>query len=363
MSDDDYSDEEFDAAPPSKSPSSKKPSAKSALLAAAASVEEEEVQQLEQQENLKPNLETSVTSKKDLKKKSKKSIPSASVPLKKSKKKKKKQPQLKQSNDIKPYQSRIWNSQTPGFTFNTSHFTKSVELMKASGFNDIFATGGTKIGSSLMHSSYAGDTNAVSKILKGVKVKSKKSRYDSDSDDSSIDSISKKVVGWSTVRAGKSWECDLIEKDEQGWTCMHYAASKGKSEVVEALVKADEKRIQKLGGGEEEEEENDDFGLGDGNVKTLLVNIKDDLFGWTPLFLACIELHVSTVSTLLENGGNANLRDDLGDTPLDCVMKTKKSRKRTEIRRMLKEWMEDEEGVLSSESEEESESESSSDED
>ena len=146
---------------------------------------------------------------------------------------------------------------------------------------------------------------------------------------------------------------------------MHYAASKGQEDVVEALAKADLKRIKKLGGGDEGEgegegEDEDEFDLGgvDDDAKTPLVNIKDDLFGWTPLFLAVIELHVETIERLLENGADANMKDDLGDTPLDCVMKTKASRKRTDIRKLLKEYMKDENGELSSESESEEEEDS-----
>ena len=96
---------------------------------------------------------------------------------------------------------------------------------------------------------------------------------------------------------------------------------------------------------------------GDGDDScTPLCNVRDNLFGWTPLFLAVIELRADAVECLLEGGANPNLKDDLGDTCLDCVMKKAKGTKRAEIRSLLKEYMEGEEGAdFSSESESEEE--------
>mmetsp|Transcript_7928 Transcript_7928/g.16548 ORF Transcript_7928/g.16548 Transcript_7928/m.16548 type:complete len:388 (+) Transcript_7928:178-1341(+) len=376
MSDDDYDDDAFEQAPPSKSPVV---AAKSALMAASAAIEKEE------RKVVSPPLVDDDAigddkGKAKTKTKAKGGLPSAAViPKKRRKKKTKKKKDTPESprkgSDIAPYKSRIWNSKVPGFKNGRSNFTKSVELMKAAGFEDEFSTGGTRVASSLMHVCYSGDPHVadLEKILKGGAKKKKKKAdgrrgYDSDDYDSEdeLDDIEKKVIGWTTMRAGKQWKCDLAEKDEQGWTCMHWAASRGQVSVLEALIKADRKRLEGLRGSDDiaaddQNQDEDDHDGGDSRL-TPLCNVRDDLFGWTPLFLAVIEMHLEAVECLLEGGANPNQKDDLGETCLDCVMKKAKGTKRGQIRSVLKQYMDGEEGVdfSSDSSEEESEEERSS---
>ena len=101
-----------------------------------------------------------------------------------------------------------------------------------------------------MHVSYSGDSHVgdLEKILKGRKgKKSGRRKYDSDEDDSEdeLDDIEKKVIGWSTMMAGKQWKCDLAEKDDQGWTSMHWAASRGQVSVLGVRNRRDGRRRRK----------------------------------------------------------------------------------------------------------------------
>ncbi|GMI47201.1 hypothetical protein TrCOL_g5657 [Triparma columacea] len=298
-------------------------------------------------------------------------IPSASVPLSKKEKKKRRRKKKERkrgggeedsSESEFLYKSRVWNSSKPGFNSGRSLFRASTEKMKELGFDEEIAKGGTRVGSALMHASFAGDNfkEDVENLLKKEKKKKKgkgRRRDDSDSDSDAMDDITRKVVGWSTM-LGQDWGNDVREVDGNGWTALHYAASKGEIEIMKLLVKEDGKRE---GGGEDEGGE--DL-LGEGGSSARLLDMKDSLFGWTALNIASIALNVEAVESLLELGANANMVDDLGDTALDSVAKTgrggKRSRKRDEVRRMLKEAMDDEQWDLSSESESEEEEEESS---
>ncbi len=285
-------------------------------------------------------------------------IPSAAVKPRKKKKKfqDRKSSRPKPSRSTEPeFNSRLWNERRPGYNNGRSRFARSSDLMRSAGFEDRAATGGTKAGSALMHASLAGDKHLgdVQRILKPPRKKEGKKRRSTDSDsDSELDEMALDVLTLSTIRAGKTWSCELTEKDDSGWTALHYAASKGNAETCRLLMKADKKRLA----GSEPDTTSDDDPFGDGqSSSTPLIEMKEDIFGWTPLFLAVIELRVDAVDALLEGGSDAMAKDDLGDRPLECVTKAKAGRKRDEIRRMLKDAMDDPDLSSDSESEDDEE--------
>jgi ankyrin repeat protein len=185
------------------------------------------------------------------------------------------------------------------------------------------------------------------RILAGPKKKKKKSKYDSDSD-ADVDDDEQSVMRRNNEFAERSWTQKLKETDDQGWTALHWAASKGHTEVVRELLEADRR-----GGGEEGEGEDEFGGAAGGGAP--LIDLPELLFEWTPLFLACIELHVDTVEELLSAGADANLTDSLGDRPLEACAKSRAGRRKDAIRKMLKKHMDDD--GLSSDSDDEEEEE------
>ena len=82
---------------------------------------------------------------------------------------------------------------------------------------------------------------------------------------------------------------DLNYKDEQGETALHVAARFGHKDCAKLLV---------LGSGERADTE-----------------IVETTFGWTPLFIACVDGHLSIVELLIEAGANLTLADWSGWTP------------------------------------------------
>ena len=210
------------------------------------------------------------------------------------------------------WESGIWKGER-------SHFRLCSDKMKEVGFDSRVSTGGTKAASALMHTAFVGDEDDVLKILN-------KRDDDDDDDDDRFGDIEKKVIGWAAA-LGPTWENVIDEKDDQSWTALHFAASNGQASVIEAILRSDE--------GEQD-----------------LVNSKEGMFEWTPMFLAAIGLHIDCVKMLLSNGADANMKDTLGDTALDC-MPVKRSRRRDEIRSLLKRHMDPDKVEFSSESEDE----------
>ncbi len=106
---------------------------------------------------------------------------------------------------------------------------------------------------------------------------------------------------------------------------MHYAASRGASEVLQVLVE----HIKRGGGVQTDDEDGDDGGSNP-------LDIADSLMGWTPLMVASAELHVSCVRVLLDAGADPTIVDDVGDAAIDFAPKGKGGRRGREIRSLIK---------------------------
>jgi cytohesin len=76
-------------------------------------------------------------------------------------------------------------------------------------------------------------------------------------------------------------------KDNIGWTPLHWAAHKGRVEIVELLLE-----------------------------RGANPNAKDNI-GWTPLYRAAYCGHVEIVMILLEHGADPRIADNGGHIPLD----------------------------------------------
>ena len=76
-----------------------------------------------------------------------------------------------------------------------------------------------------------------------------------------------------------------------------------------------------------------------GDEDAPFVDFQDTMMGWTPLHLACVELHLDAIKELLDGGANPTIADDVGDRPLDVIpRKDVMSKKRSEIRKVVREW-------------------------
>ncbi|KAL8731796.1 MAG: hypothetical protein Q9181_004186 [Wetmoreana brouardii] len=82
---------------------------------------------------------------------------------------------------------------------------------------------------------------------------------------------------------------DLDYQDDQGETALHLAARLGHVECAKALLDGSE--IQKAN-----------------------VDLAESVFGWTPLFIACVEGHLSIVELLIDAGANLQRADTSGWT-------------------------------------------------
>ena len=85
---------------------------------------------------------------------------------------------------------------------------------------------------------------------------------------------------------------DLNHQDNQGETAMHVAARFGHFECAEALLK------------------------GSGGQKAN-IEIEEKTFGWTPLFVACVDGHLGIVELLVDVGADASKVDSSGWTAME----------------------------------------------
>jgi len=276
-------------------------------------------------------------------------VPSAEVPPKKLSKEKEKKEKKKRKKEAR---KRASAARPPSPTFSSKLWPSD----SRSSFARPGASAGTRTGSALMHAAYACGEEAerdLERMLKGPKKEKEKGRRrkgggdESSGSESDLDDDARSVLERTSANSQKSWTQGLGEADDQGWTALHWAASRGNASAVEALTKAS-KKGSAAGGGE------------GGAQPVSLVDVPELLFEWTPLFLACIELHVECVAALLSAGASADLADSLGDRPLEACSKLRPGRRKDAIRAMLKKAMDDPD--LSSEEEESEEEEEESEE-
>jgi len=286
------------------------------------------------------------------------SIPSSIVPVSGKEKKKKKKAEKKRikkekkrakkerkarkiEEDEEKFESRIWNESAEGYRNGRSRFRMSCDQMREKDFGEGESMGGTRVGSSLMHTAYAGDAHIddLDRVLNPSKKKKEGRKSSGGHDSNSEDSDTREdleygmeVIASVTSRAEQAWKCDIKETDASGWTALHYAASKGHSDVIRRLIKMAGNSDGIEGDGGEENNGNDD--------DVSYVDFQDTLMGWTPLHLSCVELHTDAIVALLESGANPTIGDDVGDRPIDVISKKPKmSKKRAKIRKLLKDAM------------------------
>lgn len=82
---------------------------------------------------------------------------------------------------------------------------------------------------------------------------------------------------------------DLDYQDDQGETALHLAARFGHLECARALLRGS-------------------------NSQKAEVNLAENVFGWTPLFIACVEGHFNIVELLIDAGANLKTADTSGWT-------------------------------------------------
>lgn len=92
---------------------------------------------------------------------------------------------------------------------------------------------------------------------------------------------------------------NVEDRDSHGWNAAHWAASVG--DVVSMALVIQQIKEQDLGG----------------DLTTL--NAIENISGWTPLHIATIGGHVDVVQQLVGAGCDLNVKDHVGDVPLDMV--------------------------------------------
>jgi ankyrin repeat protein len=96
------------------------------------------------------------------------------------------------------------------------------------------------------------------------------------------------------IKAGAS----ITAKHEDGWSPLHFAASRGNTDICKLLM--------------------EEYAKAGGSTRKL-INAKNNA-GKTPLHYAATNIDTRTCELLLENGAEITARDKFGDTPLDMAI-------------------------------------------
>ena len=115
---------------------------------------------------------------------------------------------------------------------------------------------------------------------------------------------------------------DINARDENGSTPLHWAALEGHKDIVELLINrgAEVNATSEIGGWTPLH-----MAASKNHIQVVSFLIKKGadedakaiIGGWTPLHWAASEDYDQIVKLLIDNGAKINVKDDLGDTPLD----------------------------------------------
>lgn len=144
--------------------------------------------------------------------------------------------------------------------------------------DEVVGSGNFEFGEDLRHACYQGNLSAVEKLLDN----------------------------------GTSIYC----LDRHGWTCLHWAVSKGYDDIAETILRS-------------------------ANQPRKIANLPDKITGWTPLHVACIEGHKNCVRILLKFQAKANKKNLFGEIPADCITVSPNTVEGRSIRRLLGVMVED----------------------
>eukprot|EP00644_Phytophthora_capsici_P009243 jgi/Phyca11/563705/estExt2_Genewise1.C_PHYCAscaffold_130013 len=86
--------------------------------------------------------------------------------------------------------------------------------------------------------------------------------------------------------------------DQHGWSGLHWAASQNHTEILKLLLQ-----------------------------EGAQVNAIDQINGWTALHVAVVRESISCISILLSSGADPRIRDNYGDTVVDCLQAASRKKK------------------------------------
>ncbi|WP_264682379.1 MULTISPECIES: ankyrin repeat domain-containing protein [unclassified Wolbachia] len=114
---------------------------------------------------------------------------------------------------------------------------------------------------------------------------------------------------------------NIEAKDNDGWTLLHYAAWKGRKEIVEFLVDEEEANINAKANGDSKKPIHAAAKAGHKEIVEFFlskgIGVDDaDNDKWTPLHYAAGRDHIMVVKFLADQGANIEAKDEKGRTPL-----------------------------------------------
>ncbi|RIA99322.1 Glycerophosphoryl diester phosphodiesterase family-domain-containing protein [Glomus cerebriforme] len=110
-----------------------------------------------------------------------------------------------------------------------------------------------------------------------------------------------------TAKLLLAYGADPDIQDEEGESPLHLAARNGSGDCVRLLVGLDDNEHRNV--------PDNIKNILKSNFKKANMEVKENFYGWTPLFLAAMEGHTECVKVLIQAGADPNVMDNSGWTP------------------------------------------------